>query len=147
MKKSDIATIVLIAGFATIAAFVLANIFLGDPNNESVKVEYMGVISSAVAEPDPELFNAQAINPTVETWVGKCKDGQTWDDTTDTCIDDTTGDETESGGDDGSDTDTDGDSSTDEDNTDTPDGSDDDSTDPDSPSSSDQTPEESESTE
>lgn len=86
MKKSDIAAVVLIAGVATVLAFILANVFLGDPSDEKVQVEYMDVISSEIAQPDEELFNAQAINPTVETYVGKCKDGETWDGTAGACV-------------------------------------------------------------
>jgi len=81
MKKSDLATIVLIAGFSTIIAFVLANAILGDPSEESVTVEYMDVISSDIAQPDRELFNAWAINPTVEIYVGQCRENETWDGT------------------------------------------------------------------
>ena len=70
MKKTDFALVVLIAGFATILAFVLTNVFLGDPNEEKVTVQYMDVISSGIDKPSAELFNALAINPTVETYVG-----------------------------------------------------------------------------
>jgi len=81
MKKSDLATIVLIAGFSTIIAFVLANAILGDPSEESVTVEYLDVISSDIAQPNRELFNAWAINPTVEIYVGQCQENETWDGT------------------------------------------------------------------
>ena len=86
MKKSDIAAIVLIAGFATIVAFVLANIFLGDPSEDKVIVQYMGVIASDVAQPSDELFNDLAINPTVETYVGQCGNDETWDDAEGRCV-------------------------------------------------------------
>jgi len=86
MKKSDLATIVLIAGFTTILAFVLANAILGDPSEESVTVEYMDVISSDIDQPDQELFNAWAINPTVEIYVGQCRDGEIWDSESKQCI-------------------------------------------------------------
>lgn len=71
MKKSDIATIILIAVLSTLVAYFLANAILGDPNEESVTVEYMNVISSDVEEPDSEVFNAAAINPTVEVIIGE----------------------------------------------------------------------------
>lgn len=86
MKKSDLATIVLIAGFTTIVAFVLANVFLGDPNEESVSVKYLDVVSSELDQPDQELFNAQAVNPTVEIVVGSCSEGEQWDAGAGTCV-------------------------------------------------------------
>lgn len=86
MKKSDIATVILIAGFSSIVAFVLANVFLGDPNDESVMVEYLPVISSDLSQPDPELFNSTAINPTVEVYIGQCKEGETWDSDAGSCV-------------------------------------------------------------
>ena len=91
MKKSDLATIILIAGFSTIVAFLLANVLLGDPNEESVKVQYLDVISSNIAQPDRELFNAEAVNPTVEVHVGQCNNNETWDGEARQCINNETG--------------------------------------------------------
>jgi len=88
MKRNDLATVVLIAGVATLAAFLLANSIFGDPNEESVTLKYMDVISSEIDQPDNELFNDLAINPTVETFVGKCRPNQTWDEETSTCVSD-----------------------------------------------------------
>lgn len=105
MKKSDIAVVVLIAGIATILAFVLGNVFMGDPNEEKVTVQYMEVIASDIAQPDEELFNDLAINPTVETYVGQCGSDETWDDVVNRCVSNSLVDE--EGGDD-SDDDTDG---------------------------------------
>lgn len=87
MKKSDIATIILIAGFSAIVAFVLSNVLLGDVSEESVRIQYLDVISGDIAEPDEELFNAHAINPTVEVYVGQCTEAQIWDSQSNICID------------------------------------------------------------
>ena len=86
MKKNDFATIALIAGFSVIVAFMMANILLGDPSEEKITIEYLDVISSDISYPDPELFNPVAINPTVETYIGGCKDDETWDDETGKCV-------------------------------------------------------------
>ena len=75
MKQSDIFTLVLIAGIGTLAAFLAWNAIMGDPNKASVKFKALtGVIESSLAEPDPEVFNSYAINPTVEVYVGDCED-------------------------------------------------------------------------
>jgi hypothetical protein len=73
VKKSDIATIILIASLSTLVAYFIANAVLGDPNDEKVEVEYMNVVAAEVEEPDPEVFNVLAINPTVEVIIGEDK--------------------------------------------------------------------------
>ncbi len=72
MKQSDIFTVVLVASIGTIAAFIILNMFLKVP--ESAKVKTIDVIESSLAQPDPEMYNIDAINPTVEVYVGDCQD-------------------------------------------------------------------------
>jgi len=86
MKKNDLATVVLIAAVATLAAFLGANSIFGDPNEDYVTLKYMDVISGDIAAPDPELFNDLAINPTVETYVGRCRPNETWDNKLGKCV-------------------------------------------------------------
>lgn len=74
MKQSDIFTIVIIATVGTIAAFILVNNWLGDPDLRSVTFDTIDPVVSTLKEPDPELFNVDAINPTVEVYVGQCED-------------------------------------------------------------------------
>ena len=90
MKNTDIAAIIMIALASTALAYFLGNVFFGDPNDESVTVSYMDPIESTIAQPDPEVFNAEAINPTVEVFVGNCKDGEVWDPETGSCVSITT---------------------------------------------------------
>lgn len=71
MKKSDIATIVTIALVSMGAAYLLATTVIGPPTSTSVKVKTIEAISSDVKQPDSSVFNATAINPTVEVIVGK----------------------------------------------------------------------------
>lgn len=72
MKKTDIAMIILIASISVLVAFFVANslpfLKLSD-KGETVKTAEK--ISSDVTEPDKKLFNNSAINPTVETVIGK----------------------------------------------------------------------------
>lgn len=75
MKQSDIFTLILIAGIGTLAAFFACNAILGDP--DEAKVEYKTVsevLTSELAEPRSDVFNALAINPTIEVYVGNCED-------------------------------------------------------------------------
>lgn len=74
MKRSDIITIVLVAGIGMIAAYVSLNLFLGNPDEFSVDYSYIDEISSAVSAPNENVFNPDAINPTVEVYVGDCED-------------------------------------------------------------------------
>lgn len=75
MKQSDIFTLILIAGIGTLAAFFACNAILGDP--DEAKVEYKTVsevLQSDLAQPRSDVFNALAINPTIEVYVGNCED-------------------------------------------------------------------------
>ena len=70
MKRSDIATIATIALISMIAAYLLTSMFLGKSNSGIVKVDTMVPVTSEIAEPDPTVFNKDAINPTVEVIIG-----------------------------------------------------------------------------
>ena len=70
MKKSDIAMIILIASVSMLVAYFVANSVLGDTQNQSVKVKTAEAITTTVDEPDPTVFNPNAINPTVEVIIG-----------------------------------------------------------------------------
>ena len=74
MKRSDIFSIVLIAIIGTVAAFLVCGAILGDPDEKTVTFKTIKSIEAELKEPDPELFNADAINPTVEVHVGNCVD-------------------------------------------------------------------------
>lgn len=71
MKKSDIAMIILIASISMVVAyFVVKSIPLFQGTNEPKKVSTFQQISSDVDDPDPDVFNDGAINPTVEVFIG-----------------------------------------------------------------------------
>lgn len=75
MKQSDIFSIVVVASVGTLAAFFICQSIMGKP--EEAIVHFTGlanVISKDLKEPDPEVFNATAINPTIEVFVGDCED-------------------------------------------------------------------------
>lgn len=75
MKRSDIYSLILIAGIGTFAAFLACNAILGDPNDAKVEFKTVSkVLTNELAVPNEEIFNDTAINPTIEVYVGDCED-------------------------------------------------------------------------
>lgn len=71
MKKSDIAMIILIASISMVVAyFVVKSVPIFQSSGEPKKVATFEQISPSVQEPDPDVFNDGAINPTVEVIIG-----------------------------------------------------------------------------
>lgn len=74
MKQSDIFSIIIIATVGTLLSYFFVNSLLGSPDLEVVNIKTIQEISPSILNPDPELFNPDAINPTVEVFVGECED-------------------------------------------------------------------------
>lgn len=70
MKRSEIALIVLVAGLSVIAAYFAANALIGKPSAKDARVRTMAPITSTIEKPSTEIFNKDAINPTVEVSIG-----------------------------------------------------------------------------
>lgn len=72
MKKTDYAMIILIASVSVLIAYFVANAIpaLQTGRSEAVKVKVAEKISPTIAEPDPAIFNKDAINPTIEVTIG-----------------------------------------------------------------------------
>lgn len=71
MKKTDVAMIILIAAVVMFISYAIANkmTFLKPPDKgQTVKV--VDSISPTVSDPDPKVFNKDAINPTVRILIG-----------------------------------------------------------------------------
>lgn len=75
MKKTDIAMIILIASVSMIVAYFSTQAIVGDIQNESVQVKTIDRITTDVVQPDPSVFNSNAINPTVEVIIGGSDQG------------------------------------------------------------------------
>lgn len=69
MKKSDLAMIIMTASISVMISFFVARAIFGDVYNGSAKVKTFDKISSEIIEPDPEIFNKDAINPTVQVQI------------------------------------------------------------------------------
>lgn len=71
MKSTDIAMIILIASISVGVAFAVVSAIPGlKDSSEPVKVKTIEEYSSAIEEPDPAVFNKEAINPTVDVTIG-----------------------------------------------------------------------------
>ncbi|MDO4979069.1 MAG: hypothetical protein Q4E47_02885 [Candidatus Saccharibacteria bacterium] len=74
MKQSDIISIVIIAAVGTLAAFFGVNAIMGNPDELWAEYKTIKAVTTSLKDPDPELFNQDAINPTVEVFIGVCQD-------------------------------------------------------------------------
>ena len=61
--------ILLIAIVSVVVAFFVTRSIFGGSATEAVKVKTMEKITSQVTEPDPAIFNSNAINPAVEVQI------------------------------------------------------------------------------
>lgn len=67
--KSDLFTSIVVFIVGIIIAFITCNMLL--PSIEDFVIKTVNIDSSAsLSEPNPEIFNYRAINPTVEVYVG-----------------------------------------------------------------------------
>jgi len=69
MKKTDIAMIILIATVCVLAAFFITRSVLGEPGSETVNVKTIERIDAIIAQPDPNIFNKDAINPAIQVEI------------------------------------------------------------------------------
>ncbi|MBC7565265.1 hypothetical protein H7100_03505 [Candidatus Saccharibacteria bacterium] len=66
MKRTDLAMIVFIAAVSAGIAYFVAHSLFGSMSTQTVKVRTIDPITSEVQTPDKNIFNANAINPSVE---------------------------------------------------------------------------------
>ena len=74
MRRSDIFTVTFVASVGVLLTFIACSFLLGDPDTRYLKHKTIGKITADLTSPDPEVFNVDAINPTVEVYVGSCED-------------------------------------------------------------------------
>ena len=72
--KQDLATSIFAAVVGALVAYFVCGMFLPSFDELSVSItELANEESFTLAEPDAENFNFRSVNPTVEVWVGDCK--------------------------------------------------------------------------
>ncbi|MBQ2695246.1 hypothetical protein IJG04_01240 [Candidatus Saccharibacteria bacterium] len=70
--KTDLATSILAGVVGVVAAYFVCNLLL--PEIPAVGFSVLGTSDSYnLTQPDEEIFNYRALNPTVEVYVGECK--------------------------------------------------------------------------
>lgn len=69
--KTELATSIGTAIIGTIVAYVLCNLLISPIEEVSFKTVDSSVTTD-LSEPNPEVFNYRALNPTVEVYVGDC---------------------------------------------------------------------------
>lgn len=69
MKKTDLAMIVFIASISILVAYFAGKALFGDVYDGSTKVKTIDKIDSSIVEPDPAIFNTNAINPAVQVQI------------------------------------------------------------------------------
>lgn len=74
MKQSDFISVAMVAVIGTIVAFMVCNALLGDPDEFKVSFKTVTAVDGQLTNPNSEVFNYDAINPTVEVYVGTCED-------------------------------------------------------------------------
>lgn len=81
--KKDLATAIITAIIGVILAyFIVGGVFLKEPAPVIIKT-LSTAVDNTVSEPNPEIFNYRAVNPTVEVYIdctnydvnGSCLDG------------------------------------------------------------------------
>lgn len=70
--KNDLVTSIVVAIVGILIAYFVCNLFAGDIPEFSFSTIDSSV-SADLVDPDPEVFNYKAINPTVEVYVGNCE--------------------------------------------------------------------------
>ena len=73
MKQSDVISIVAIAVVGFVISYLIVGMFM-KPDEAKVTVKKVNPIDITVKMPDSDLFNINAINPTVEVYIGNCVD-------------------------------------------------------------------------
>lgn len=71
--KFDLATSIIVGIIGVVVAFFVMNLFLPEIESFSFKV-LSSTPTTTLTDPNPEVFNYRAINPTVEVYVGQCEE-------------------------------------------------------------------------
>ena len=70
--KRNVFPIIAAGILGIVVAYFVTNLLLPEIENVSFKVLSSSVTTSTLSQPDGEVFNYRAVNPTVEVYVGQC---------------------------------------------------------------------------
>jgi hypothetical protein len=65
MKKTDIAMIIFVASVSMLVAYFIVRAVLGEVYDGSTTIKTIDRIDSSIIQPDPRIFNENAINPAI----------------------------------------------------------------------------------
>lgn len=71
--QSNLLLSIVIAVIGVAAAFLACNALVG-PIEKVTFYTVDSTVATTLVEPDPEIFNYLSLNPTVEVYVGECKE-------------------------------------------------------------------------
>lgn len=69
--KTDLFTSVIAAIAGVLIVYFVTNLFIGPIEDVTYKTVDT-TVNASLSDPDPEVFNYRALNPTVEVYVGEC---------------------------------------------------------------------------
>ena len=70
--KTDLATSIIAAIAGVLIAYFVTNLFMGPIEDVSYKT-IDSTVNTNLSDPDPEVFNYRALNPTVEVYGNQCR--------------------------------------------------------------------------
>lgn len=81
--KNDLATAIITAVIGVVASYFLVGLLFGEIEDVSISSVDPNLTVN-LTEPNADIFNFRAVNPTVEVYVGQCDE---YDETTGVCLD------------------------------------------------------------
>lgn len=69
--KTDLFTAIIAAIAGSLIAYFVTNLFI-EPPQDVTYTTVDATVNANLPDPDPEVFNYRALNPTVEVYVGEC---------------------------------------------------------------------------
>ncbi len=71
MKRNEIALLIVIVGISALSSYFLINsIVQSNGSQKPVNVKVAAPISTVVTQPNPAVFNKEALNPTIKVKIG-----------------------------------------------------------------------------
>ncbi len=71
MKTKDIALVIIVAGISLMASYAILDKILESSGHDEIKVKVVSKINDSLEDPDPTVFNSNAINPTMKIVIGQ----------------------------------------------------------------------------
>lgn len=70
IRQNDIAVIILVVSISLIASYFIGDVLINTDANRSTEVEQVNPITAEFPQPDTDIFNDSAVNPTELIEIG-----------------------------------------------------------------------------